>query len=104
MNDVYCLCFDLYAECLVIKPLAEIAACNLLSISKSRSALSTTLVVGYTLLRDAAEQIIREKKLEELCKMSILCDAEHKALKEEYEALKSERDREKIEDTEEMQH
>lgn len=91
MPDIYCLCFDLCAECLFIKPLAEVAACNLLSISKSRSASCAPLVVGYTLSRDAAEQIIREKKLEALCKMSILCDAEHEALKEENEALKAER-------------
>lgn len=104
MSDVYCLYFDYLAEKLIIKPLAEFAACNLIGLATGADAPQTGVVVGYTYSREAAEQIVNEKKLEALCKMSILCDAEHKALKEEYAALKSERDREKIEDTEEVQH
>ena len=83
MPDIYCLCFDLLVERLFIKPLAEVAACNLLSISKCGNALCTSVVVSYTLSRAAAEQIITEKKLEALCKMSVLCGKEYKELNAE---------------------
>lgn len=84
MNDVYCLCFDYLAETLFIKPLAEFAACNLIGLTTGADAPQSGVVVGYTYSREAAEQIIKEKKLEALCKMSIY-------IFEDYEALKAER-------------
>lgn len=83
MSDIYCLCFDLLVERLFIKPLAELSACNLLSIFASRNTLCTYVIIGYTHSREAAEQIINEKKLEALCKMSVLCGKEYKELNAE---------------------
>ncbi len=84
MNDVYCLCFDFLAEKLFVKPLAEFAACNLIGLATGADAPQTGVVVGYTYSREAAEQIVNEKKLEALCRLSI-------CLFKDYQALEAER-------------
>lgn len=63
MNDVYCLCFDYLAEKLFIKPLAEFAACNLIGLTLGTDRQQSFIVVGYTYSIEAAEQIIRERRL-----------------------------------------
>lgn len=83
MADVFCLCFDYLAEKLSIKPLAEFAACNLIGLAMGADAPQTGVVVGYTYSREAAEQIIKEKRLEALCKMNIYIFKDYQALEAE---------------------
>ena len=96
MADVFCLIYDTDRKSIFVKPLQYITSRNLVNVCRGCFA-QQFVPIGYAESEDVAYQLAQETPLKQVIQH---CLRETK----EYEALKSERDREKIEDTEEMQH
>lgn len=96
MPDIYCLVYDIIKESIHVKPLQYVTSRNLVNVCRGCFA-QQFVPIGYAESEGVAYQMAQETPLKEVIQH---CLRETK----EYESLKAERDREKIEDTEEMQH
>lgn len=96
MSDIYCLVYDIIKESIHVKPLQYVTSRNIANVCRGNFA-QQFIPIGYAESEDVAYQMAQETPLKEVIQ-HCLCEAE------EYEALKAERDREKIEHTAETQH
>ena len=96
MPDIYCLVYDIIKESIHVKPLQYITSRNLVNVCRGCFA-QQFVPIGYAESEDVAYQLAQETPLKQVIQH---CLRETK----EYAALKAERDKDKIEDTEEMQH
>lgn len=96
MPDIYCLVYDIIKESIHVKPLQYVTSRNIANVCRG-CFTQQFIPIGYAESEDVAYQMAQETPLKEVIQH---CLRET----EEYETLKAERDREKIEHTAEQQH
>ncbi len=96
MADTYCLIYDTVKRSISVKPLQYITSRNLVNVCRGIYE-QQYIPIGFAGSEDVAYEIAQESSLR---KIILQCLRET----EDCKALKAERDREKIEDTEEVQH
>lgn len=96
MADVFCLIYDTDRKSIFVKPLQYITSRNLVNVCRGTYE-QQYIPIGYAESENVAYEIAQESSLR---KIILQCLRET----EDCKALKAERDREKIEDTEEVQH